>query len=51
MGMDGNDIADELASHGSSHALIGCVPALSICAQAVRGVVREWTGRKHEEHW
>ena len=50
MGMDGNDIVDELARQGSSHPLIGCVPALSISAQAARGVIREWTDRKHEEH-
>jgi len=49
--MDGNGIADELARQGSSYPLIGCVPALGISAQAVRGVIREWTNRKHEEHW
>jgi hypothetical protein len=49
--MDGNDIADELARQGSSRPLKGCVPALGICAQAARGVIREWTSRKHEEHW
>jgi len=51
MGMDGNNIADELARQGSSHPLIRCVPALGISAQAASGVIREWASRKHEEHW
>jgi hypothetical protein len=47
--IDANEVADELARQGSSHPLIG--PALGISAKVARGVIREWTSRKHEEQW
>jgi hypothetical protein len=51
MGIDGSEIADQLARQGSSHPLIGPKPALGISAKVGRGVIRDWTSRKHEEHW
>jgi hypothetical protein len=37
MGIDGNEIADQLARQGSSHPLIGPEPALGIFAKVARG--------------
>jgi hypothetical protein len=51
MGIDGNETADQLATQGSSHLLIGSQPTLCIFAKAARGVIRNWTGRKQEGHW
>jgi hypothetical protein len=51
IGIDGNEIADQLARQGSSHPLIGPESALGISAKVARGVIRDWTSRKHEEHW
>jgi hypothetical protein len=51
MGIDGNEVADQLARQGSSHPFIGPEPALDISAKVARGVIRDWTSRKHEEHW
>jgi ribonuclease HI len=49
MGMDGNEIADELAQQGSSHPLTGPEPALVYLQSLPGGVIRDWTNRKHEE--
>jgi hypothetical protein len=43
MGIDGNEVTDQLARHSSSLPLIG--PELA------RGVIRGWTSRKHKEYW
>jgi hypothetical protein len=51
MGIEGNKMADQLARQGSSHPLIGPELALVISAKVARGVVRDWTSGKHEEHW
>ena len=40
VGVDGNEIADELARQGSSHPLTGPKPALGISAKVARGVIR-----------
>jgi hypothetical protein len=37
MGIDGNEIADQLARQGFSHSLIGPEPALGISAKVARG--------------
>jgi hypothetical protein len=37
MGIDGNEIADQLARQDSSHPLIGPEPALGISANVARG--------------
>jgi hypothetical protein len=51
MGIDGNETADQLARQGSLHPLIGPEPAFGISAKVARGVITDWTSRKHEEHW
>jgi len=51
MGVDGNEIADELARRGSLYPLIGPERALGIFAKVARGVIKDWTSRKNEEHW
>jgi hypothetical protein len=38
-----------LNRQGSSHPLIGPEPALCISAKVAR--IRNWTSRKHKEHW
>jgi len=43
MGIDGNEMADQLATQGSSHPFIGPQPALDISAKAARDVIRGWT--------
>jgi len=47
--IDGNETANELARQGSSHPLIR--PVLGISAKVARGVIKDWTSRKHEEKW
>jgi hypothetical protein len=51
MGVDRNEIADQLTRQGSSHPLIGPEPALGKSAKVAREVIRDWTSRKREEHW
>jgi hypothetical protein len=51
MGIDGNETADQSARQDSSHPLIGPKPAFGISAKDARGVIRDWTSWKHEEHW
>ena len=51
MGIDGNEMADQLARQGSSHPFIGPYPALGISAKIAREVIRGWTNRKHIEYW
>lgn len=50
MGIDGNEIANQLARQGFSHPLTGSEPALGISANISRGKTRGWTNWKHEEH-
>jgi hypothetical protein len=38
----------KLATEGSSHPLIGPEPVLLISAKVARGVIRDWTRRKHK---
>jgi hypothetical protein len=51
MGIDGNEIADQLARQGSSHPLVGPDPAFGIPAKVAKGVIRDCMCRKREEHW
>jgi hypothetical protein len=51
MGIDGNEIADQLARQGSSRPFIGPDPALGISAKIAREVIRGWTNRKHTGYW
>ena len=51
MGIDGNETTDEVARQGSSYPLTGPKPVLGISAKVARGLIRNWTSRKHYEHW
>lgn len=51
MGTDGFKIADQLARQGFSHPIIRPEPAYGIYARVATGAIRDWTHRKHEEHW
>jgi hypothetical protein len=51
MGIDGNEIADQLARQGSSRPFIGPEPSFGNLQRLPWGVIRDWTSRKHEEHW
>jgi hypothetical protein len=51
MGIDGNEMADQLARQGSSSPFIGPEPALGISAKIARKVIRGWTNRKLTEYW
>jgi hypothetical protein len=46
MGNDGNEIADELGRHGSSHPLTIPEPAHGIYVKGAREVIRGWTRQK-----
>jgi len=41
MGIDINEMADELATQGSSHPLTGPKPATGISEEVARGVIRD----------
>lgn len=51
MGIDGNEITDQLAREGFLHPLIGPEAACGISAAVVRVVIRGCTSRKHQEFW
>jgi hypothetical protein len=51
MRIDRNEIADQLARQGSSHALTGPDPALGQSTKFARRVNTDWTSRIHEQHW
>lgn len=48
MGIDGNEIDDLLAWHGSSLLLIGTEPAFDIPAEVAKGVIGAQMSRKYE---
>jgi hypothetical protein len=50
VGIDGNEIADQLPREGSSHPITGPEPLLGISAKVATEVIGDWTRRKHEEH-
>jgi hypothetical protein len=49
MGIDGNEIAGQLAGKGSSHPIMGAKLAIGVSAKVARGLIRDWTSRKHEQ--
>jgi hypothetical protein len=51
MGIDGNEMADELAQQGFLHPLIVPEPVLCIATEVAKGGIRDWTSRKHQEYW
>jgi hypothetical protein len=50
-GIEGNEIADQLAKLGSECPFIGPEPACSISAGIAKKVVREWANRDHKKYW
>jgi len=44
MGIDGNEIADELCRHGSSHPITMPETALGVSVKVAREVIRGWMG-------
>jgi len=50
MGIDGNEITDQLGRQDSSHPLVGPEPTLGITVKVARVVIRGWKSRKHEEY-
>jgi hypothetical protein len=50
-GIDGNEIASELAKESASHSLTEPEPVIGIPADIGREVIRDWTSRKHKGHW
>jgi len=51
MGNHGKETGDQLAREASSHPITGPQPAPGIYVKVGRGVITDWTHRKHEEHW
>jgi hypothetical protein len=51
MGIDGNEIADQLIRQGSSNLLTGPETVLGISAKVARGVNWGLTSRKNNECW
>jgi len=51
MGIDGNEIADQLARQGSSHPLNSTWNCPWLSAKVARRVAGGLTSRKHKECW
>jgi len=49
-GIDGNEIAGQLARESSSHPFIGAELAIGLSAKVAGGggLIRDWTSREHE---
>jgi hypothetical protein len=47
IGIEGNEIADQRARHGCLHPIMGPKHAFGISVKVARGVIRDWTSRKH----
>lgn len=50
-GYDGNEEADKLAKKGVDSTFVGPEPTIGIPLTACKQVIREWTKRKHLDHW
>lgn len=50
IGIDGSEIADQLAWHSSSLSLTGLEPAFGMSTEVARGIIRAWMSRKHVEY-
>jgi hypothetical protein len=48
-GIDGNEMADQLARTGSENPFIGPEPACCISIGAAKKAVRDWTNRNHKK--
>jgi hypothetical protein len=50
-GIEGNEIADQLAKTGSLHPFIGPEPTCGISWRVEGLVIRDWVDREHQKHW
>lgn len=50
-GIEGNEIADELARGGSSTPFIGPIPALGLSKSLVKGSIKKVGSRVHDQLW
>jgi hypothetical protein len=50
-GIEGNDIADQLARKGSRHLFIGPEPACGISGRVAERAIRGWVCREHHKYW
>jgi hypothetical protein len=50
-GIEGNEIADQLAKMGPLHPFIGPEPASGISGSVARRAIRDWVCREHHKHW
>jgi len=51
LGINGNEITEQLATEGPSYPLTGPEPAIGISVKIARGVIRYWMNWKHEKCW
>jgi hypothetical protein len=51
MGIDAEEMANQLAHDSASHTLTAAKPAVGTSAKVARGKIRDWTRREHEKHW
>jgi hypothetical protein len=50
-GIEGNEVADQLARLGSESPFIGPKPACGISAGTAKRAVSDWTNRDHKKYW
>jgi hypothetical protein len=50
-GIEGNEIADQLARRGSLNLLTGPEPACSISERVAWRAIRDWVYREHHKYW
>jgi hypothetical protein len=46
-GINGNEIADELAKEGSAHHFVGGQPAVGVSRRCIRRKIQCWLDRQH----
>jgi hypothetical protein len=51
LGINGNEITEQLATEGPSYPLKGPESAIRISVKDARGVIRYWMNRKHDKCW
>jgi hypothetical protein len=49
-GIEGNEIADQLARMGSLHTFIGPEPSCGISGRAAGWAIRDWVNREHQKY-
>jgi hypothetical protein len=50
-GIDGNEIADQLARMDTLHPVIGSEPACGISKRVAGWAIRDWVDREHHKYW